>query len=109
MTRRRPAGGFTLVEVLAALLVLSVVLVVVTRALVGARLAADGASTRADAARLLERELSKEGYQARTIAIGTNTDPYQPIEKERRITRAASSRRSDAVACCSMLAMPRMP
>ena len=52
MTPRRPAGGFTLVEVLAALLVLSVVLVVVTRALVKARLAADGASTRADAARL---------------------------------------------------------
>ena len=40
-----------------------------------------------DAARLLERELSKEGYQPRTIAIGTNTDPYQPIEKTWRIMR----------------------
>ena len=39
------------------------------------------------AARLLERELAKEGYQPRTIAIGTNTDPYQPIEKEYRIMR----------------------
>ena len=40
-----------------------------------------------DAARLLERELAKEGYQPRTIAIGTNTDPYQPIEKQYRIMR----------------------
>jgi DNA repair photolyase len=40
-----------------------------------------------DAAKLLERELVKEGYQPRTIAIGTNTDPYQPIEKKWRIMR----------------------
>jgi len=40
-----------------------------------------------DAARMLERELSKPGYQPRTIAIGTNTDPYQPIEKQYRIMR----------------------
>ncbi|MCC6205523.1 MAG: PA0069 family radical SAM protein [Hyphomicrobiales bacterium] len=40
-----------------------------------------------DAARLLERELGKPGYQPRTIAIGTNTDPYQPIEKQYRIMR----------------------
>ena len=40
-----------------------------------------------DAAKLLERELSKEGYAPRTIAIGTNTDPYQPIEKTWRIMR----------------------
>jgi DNA repair photolyase len=40
-----------------------------------------------DAAKLLERELSKDGYQPRTIAIGTNTDPYQPIEKQYRIMR----------------------
>jgi DNA repair photolyase len=40
-----------------------------------------------DAARLLERELAKDGYQPRTIAIGTNTDPYQPIEKKWRIMR----------------------
>ena len=41
-----------------------------------------------DAPKLLERELSKPGYKPRTIAIGTNTDPYQPIEKEWRIMRA---------------------
>ncbi|TKT81101.1 PA0069 family radical SAM protein [Aquamicrobium sp. LC103] len=40
-----------------------------------------------DAAKLLERELSKNGYEPRTIAIGTNTDPYQPIEKQWRIMR----------------------
>lgn len=40
-----------------------------------------------DAARLLERELAKPGYKPRTIAIGTNTDPYLPIEKEWRIMR----------------------
>lgn len=40
-----------------------------------------------DAPRLLERELAKPGYQPRTIAIGTNTDPYQPIEKQWRIMR----------------------
>ena len=40
-----------------------------------------------DAPRLLERELSKPGYEPRTIAIGTNTDPYQPVEKKWRIMR----------------------
>ena len=40
-----------------------------------------------NAAKLLERELGKKGYKARTLALGTNTDPYQPIEKQHRITR----------------------
>jgi DNA repair photolyase len=40
-----------------------------------------------DAARLLERELAAPGYVPRTIAIGTNTDPYQPIEREHQIMR----------------------
>lgn len=40
-----------------------------------------------DAPRLLERELSKPGYKVQPIAIGTNTDPYQPIEKQWRIMR----------------------
>jgi DNA repair photolyase len=40
-----------------------------------------------NAAELLERELSNPAYQPKTIAMGTNTDPYQPIEKQRRITR----------------------
>ncbi len=36
---------------------------------------------------LLERELSAKGYEPRTIAIGTNTDPYQPIERKYGIMR----------------------
>ncbi|MCB8838758.1 PA0069 family radical SAM protein [Aurantimonas sp. VKM B-3413] len=40
-----------------------------------------------DAASLLERELSKPGYEPKSIAIGTNTDPYQPIEKRLGIMR----------------------
>jgi DNA repair photolyase len=40
-----------------------------------------------DAARQLERELGANGYKAKTIAIGTNTDPYQPVERQHRIMR----------------------
>jgi DNA repair photolyase len=39
------------------------------------------------AAKLLERELAAKGYVPRTIAIGTNTDPYQPIEREHQVMR----------------------
>jgi DNA repair photolyase len=41
-----------------------------------------------DAAKLLRAELGKKGYQVRPIAMGTNTDPYQPIEGKWRITRS---------------------
>src|SRR6201988_2027843 len=40
-----------------------------------------------DAPALLEKELSAPGYQPRTIAIGTNTDPYQPIERNYQVMR----------------------
>jgi DNA repair photolyase len=40
-----------------------------------------------NAAELLERELAARNYVPRTIAMGTNTDPYQPIERQWRITR----------------------
>ena len=40
-----------------------------------------------DAPKLLERELSAANYTPRTIAIGTNTDPYQPIEKQHQVMR----------------------
>ena len=40
-----------------------------------------------DAPELLEKELAAPGYEPRMIAIGTNTDPYQPIERERKIMR----------------------
>jgi DNA repair photolyase len=41
-----------------------------------------------DAARLLRAELAKPGYSVRPMAMGTNTDPYQPIEGKWRITRS---------------------
>jgi DNA repair photolyase len=40
-----------------------------------------------NAPELLERELSAPGYSPKTIAIGTNTDPYQPIERRYQIMR----------------------
>src|ERR1700678_1242560 len=40
-----------------------------------------------NAPELLERELSAPGYEPKTIAIGTNTDPYQPIERQYKIMR----------------------
>lgn len=40
-----------------------------------------------DAAKLLERELRHPDYVCDTMALGTNTDPYQPIEKKYQITR----------------------
>jgi len=36
---------------------------------------------------LLEKELSKPGYVARPVALGANTDPYQPVERTLGITR----------------------
>ena len=41
-----------------------------------------------DVAELLERELRKPGYVARPLALGSNTDPYQPVERTLKLTRA---------------------
>jgi len=41
-----------------------------------------------EASALLRAELGRKGYRVRPIAMGTNTDPYQPIEGKWRITRA---------------------
>ncbi len=40
-----------------------------------------------DAARLLRKTLSRKGYVPKTIALGSNTDPYQPAERRLKITR----------------------
>ncbi|WP_010164317.1 PA0069 family radical SAM protein [Sphingomonas sp. PAMC 26617] len=52
-----------------------------------------------DAPDLLRKELTKPGYTVAPIAFGTNTDPYQPIESEWRITRG----------CLEVLAETRHP
>jgi DNA repair photolyase len=41
-----------------------------------------------NAAEALERELRKPGYRPSSIALGANTDPYQPLERKLRITRS---------------------
>jgi len=40
-----------------------------------------------EAPRLLAEELAKPGYRPAVLALGTNTDPYQPIERKFKITR----------------------
>ncbi len=42
---------------------------------------------KANAAELLDAELRRPGHPISTIALGANTDPYQPIEREHRVTR----------------------
>ena len=41
-----------------------------------------------DVAALLERELRRPGYVARPMVLGSNTDPYQPVDRTLRLTRA---------------------
>ena len=42
---------------------------------------------KADAAARLREELARPGYRCRTLAMGTYTDPYQPVEGRLRVTR----------------------
>ena len=51
---------------------------------------------RPEAPEVLQRELAAKRYRVAPIAIGTNTDPYQPIEKEHEIMRACLKVLSDA-------------
>jgi DNA repair photolyase len=42
---------------------------------------------KADAGRVLAAELAKPGYVCKPITVGANTDPYQPVERHKRVTR----------------------
>ena len=44
-------------------------------------------SFKPDAPTVLARELQRSGYKCRTMALGTNTDPYQPVERQLSVTR----------------------
>jgi DNA repair photolyase len=41
-----------------------------------------------DVAALLEKELSKPGYEPKVLALGSNTDPYQPVDRTLKLTRS---------------------
>jgi DNA repair photolyase len=43
---------------------------------------------KADAANLLRAELERPGYRCSAIMLGANTDPYQPVEHQLRVTRS---------------------
>ncbi|HVN46406.1 MAG TPA: PA0069 family radical SAM protein [Steroidobacteraceae bacterium] len=43
---------------------------------------------KADAAKLLEQELARPGYVCKSITLGANTDPYQPVERRMQVTRS---------------------
>jgi len=45
-----------------------------------------------NAAALLAQELARPGYACQPMALGTNTDPYQPVEREWKITRSVLER-----------------
>jgi len=56
-----------------------------------------------EAATLLARELSRPGYRPAPIALGSNTDPYQPVERQLRLTRAILEVLSDFNHPCTIV------
>jgi DNA repair photolyase len=43
---------------------------------------------KADAGRVLEAQLARPGYVCKSITLGANTDPYQPVERRMKVTRS---------------------
>src|SRR5215469_2143934 len=43
---------------------------------------------KADAAKVLEGQLARPGYVCKSITLGANTDPYQPLERRMKVTRS---------------------
>jgi DNA repair photolyase len=43
---------------------------------------------KADAAKVLEQQLARPGYVCKSITLGANTDPYQPVERRAKVTRS---------------------
>jgi DNA repair photolyase len=43
---------------------------------------------KADAAKMLEAQLARPGYVCKSITLGANTDPYQPVERRMKVSRA---------------------
>src|SRR6516165_8537287 len=43
---------------------------------------------KADAGRVLEGQLARGGYVCKSITLGANTDPYQPVERRMKVTRS---------------------
>jgi len=41
-----------------------------------------------DAAALLEKQLARKSYVCKSITLGANTDPYQPVERRMKVTRS---------------------
>jgi DNA repair photolyase len=41
-----------------------------------------------DAAQVLEEQLARPGYVCKSITLGANTDPYQPVERRMKVTRS---------------------
>jgi len=52
---------------------------------------------------ILRNELAKKSYTCKPINIGSNTDPYQPIEKKWRLTRSALALLSDCQHPCTIV------
>ncbi len=56
-----------------------------------------------NAAELLKRTLAKRDYVPKPIALGTNTDPYQPVERKLKITRSLLEVLSDTNHPCTIV------